>query len=111
MPPLYRLADDGETPIQIDHTIDDDMRAWSESIGRRVAQTYVGRRYVSTVFLGADHQYDPSGPPLLWESMTFGPDGTSIDCERYSSLADARAGHAAMVAKWSEEADGGTERL
>lgn len=39
---------------------------------RVVAQTQVGDRFVSTVLLGIDHAF-MGGPPILWESMIFGP--------------------------------------
>jgi hypothetical protein len=51
---------------------------------------------VSTVFLGLDHNFSQSGPPVLWETMIFGGphDGHQA---RYTSEADARAGHAAAL--------------
>lgn len=48
---------------------------------------------VSTVFLrGINHQFNPQGPPLLFETMVF---GGSLDREqgRYSTWAEAEAGH------------------
>ena len=50
---------------------------------------------VSTVFLGLDHNYSPFGPPVLWESLVFGGplDG---EMDRYSSRAQALAGHQAL---------------
>lgn len=50
---------------------------------------------VSTVFLGIDHSFG-SGPPLLFETMVF---GGPLDEEqvRYSTEAEAAAGHKAMV--------------
>lgn len=95
---------------------------WLESAAasraRIVAQTEIGPYWVSTVFLGMDHNWGGgAGPPILWETMVFGeagPDGRrrvvddnfgllndgSIwgDCSRYSSLAMARYGHAQTVA-------------
>ena len=52
---------------------------------------------VSTVWLGADHNYGPTGPPLIFETMIFGGthDGWT---RRYSTLAEAQQGHAAAVA-------------
>lgn len=51
---------------------------------------------VSTVFLGLDHAFG-GAVPILWETMIFnGPhDGHQ---ERYTSRADALAGHARAVA-------------
>lgn len=53
--------------------------------------------YVSTVWLGLDHSW-LGGPPLIFESMCF-PEGR--DQDRYSTEEQAKAGHAAMVRKWS----------
>ena len=63
---------------------------------RIVAQQEIGNVRVSTIFLGLDHGFG-EGPPLLWETMIFG--GThDKDQWRYSSRADAVAGHEAAVA-------------
>ena len=60
-----------------------------------VQKTTIGDHEVSTVFLGLDHNWG-SGPPLLWETMVF-PE--CDECDRYSTLAEARAGHQAMCRK------------
>lgn len=39
---------------------------------RRVGLTEVGGSRVSTIFLGLDHNFSDSGPPILWETMVFG---------------------------------------
>ena len=53
---------------------------------------------VSTVFLGSDHSYH-DGPPVLWETMVFGGPHNEW-CQRYTSHADALAGHKAAVEKF-----------
>lgn len=55
---------------------------------------------VSTVWLGINHQFG-MGPPLIFETTVFGDAGWSneIDCERYATLEQAKAGHEAMVRK------------
>jgi hypothetical protein len=65
--------------------------------GRRVAHTILPSCEISTIFLSLDHQFG-QGPPLLFETMVF---GGSLDqeCDRYSTWAEAEAGHAAMVRK------------
>lgn len=56
---------------------------------------------VSTIWLGLDHQYG-DGPPLIFETMVFhGERSADLDMERYSTLAEAEAGHARMVALWT----------
>ncbi|MES2360001.1 MAG: hypothetical protein V4529_16800 [Gemmatimonadota bacterium] len=70
---------------------------WFETAdsARRIAETNVGDVRVSTVFLGLDHSWG-SGPPLLFETMIFG--GAHDEEQwRYSTRAEAVAGHAAAV--------------
>ena len=63
---------------------------------KRIASDKAGDTFVSTVWLGLNHAWE--GPPLIFETMVFeGPlDG---ECDRYSTLAQAEAGHAAMLAR------------
>lgn len=50
---------------------------------------------VSTVWLGIDHNFGHD-PILIFETMIFDA-GDAKDCNRYSTVADAIAGHADMV--------------
>lgn len=52
---------------------------------------------VSTVFLGLDHSWG-DGEPQIFETMVFGG-ALDQEQERYSTWAEAEAGHAAMVAR------------
>lgn len=53
---------------------------------------------VSTVWLGLDHNFEPDGPPLIFETMVFG--GPLADYQwRYATEAEAVAGHDQVVAK------------
>lgn len=77
---------------------------WIELFGRdnwdykRVAATEVGQIHVSTVWLGMDHNWG-GGPPLIFETMAFGPGSWSeLLAARYSTEAEARAGHQQAVA-------------
>lgn len=70
-----------------------------EAGGRRIGfDELPGGVRVSTVFLGLDHAHG-GGPPLLFETMIFrDPGGWSEDyCERYTTAAEALAGHARAV--------------
>lgn len=69
---------------------------WFETHDRRLAQDRVGDVNVSTVFLGLDHSFG-DGPPLLWETMIFGGEHDQYQ-ERYSTKAEALAGHAKALA-------------
>ena len=53
--------------------------------------------FVSTVMLGIDHSFGMGGPPLLFETMTFGGELDEYQ-ERYSTRAEALVGHAKAVA-------------
>lgn len=67
-----------------------------EDGGRRVGLDDLGNVRVSTVFLGLNHQWNPNGPPLIFETMIFG--GPHDDyMERYTTIEEARAGHAKAV--------------
>jgi hypothetical protein len=58
----------------------------------------VGGYTVSTVFLGLDHQHG-DGPPLLFETLVFGPAQHDGDMDRCSTWDEAEAMHERMVAK------------
>ena len=85
------------------------LQIWAQMLeGRdhqRVAETTLpDGSWVSTVWLGLDHSFG-DGPPLLFETMVFPsrdsqdkPDQQDMD--RYTTEAEAIAGHDAMVAKW-----------
>lgn len=81
---------------------------------RRVTETRTKFFWVSTVFIGINYNWNPDGPPLIFESMAFlqpkrcdiravMPDSPLIgDGEmqwRYSTRDQALAGHIAMVAE------------
>lgn len=75
----------------------DDLMKWAEwfenGTFRRLARDTVGTVKVSTVFLGLDHNFDMTGPPILWETVIFGGqfDGQQW---RYATRAQALEGHA-----------------
>lgn len=59
-----------------------------------------GGKWISTVWLGIDHNHG-RGRPLIFESMVFPRDGfNSLDMDRYSTEAEALAGHKKLVKKW-----------
>src|SRR5262249_14676485 len=57
----------------------------------------VGEVFVSTVFLGIDHNFG-DGPPVLWETMAWIGD-EEICQRRWTRRTDAIAGHNAIVAE------------
>ena len=70
---------------------------WFETADRRVARDERDGVVVSTVFLGLNHAFGPRRP-LLFETMIFGGPHDQ-DQARYSTWAEATAGHAVMCAK------------
>ena len=87
-------------------------QAWGEVFQdmdyRRICWTAISDEiHVSTVWLGLDHAFG-DGPPMIFETMVFETkftsDGMAIGpreellSARYSTEAEARAGHERMVA-------------
>jgi hypothetical protein len=63
---------------------------------RRVGDDTVDGQRVSTVFLEMDHNWEPAGSPILFETMIFGgPYDT--DMWRYSTYDEAKLGHDRIV--------------
>jgi hypothetical protein len=77
-----------------------DVIEWARGFSadqQRVAKTTVGVVDVSTVFLGTDHNFAGSGPPVLFETMIFGGEHDQAQW-RYTTRAEAEAEHARIVA-------------
>jgi hypothetical protein len=94
---------DGKTPVP-----EPDLMIWGRWLDdhehRRVAETVKGDVRVSTVFMALDHNFEDHGPPILFETMVF-RHGAGEECERYSTWAEAEAGHRRMcAAAFGEEA-------
>ncbi len=68
---------------------------WYEDTDRRVATTIVAPFQVVTFFTALDMGKGFPDAPTLWETMVTPGD----DSERYTSLEDAKAGHARWVDK------------
>ena len=93
----YYILNDDDSVQEVDVL---EWARWYEAKpGRRiVTQTAVTEKVqVSTVFLGLNHQFDPGGPPLIFETMIFGGEHDQ-DCWRYSTLPEAKVGHARALA-------------
>lgn len=68
---------------------------------RIVKQDLVNPFFVSTVWLGLDHQYNPEMPPLIYESMVFGNQRKEMEQRRYTTREQAEAGHKELVKKYT----------
>lgn len=86
---------EGRTPVPVDVTT---WAKWFETADRHVAIEETDGYYVSTVFLGLNHQFG-DGPPLLFETMVFGREEPGDDrwCERTSTWEEAEQAHARGV--------------
>lgn len=85
-----------------------DVYEWArmfEAGNRHVGDEEIGPLRVSTVFLGLDHNYSQKGPPLVFETMIFGPPEDTamfgrlaetrpaLEMWRYATWAEAETGH------------------
>lgn len=84
----------GQKPV-----VENSLRVWGdwfENHPRRLKRTYFDGGFVSTVFLGLDHNIG-SGKPLLFETMIFRDDIIEL-CSQYHTWKEAVEGHKKAVA-------------
>jgi hypothetical protein len=88
------ILDDEGRPVAVD------LLTWAKWLGtakRIITQETIGQNWISTIFLGIDHNFGLIGPPILWETMTF---GAKLDQEYFrcaGSKEQAEAMHEEMV--------------
>lgn len=88
------ILDDKGRPVKAD------LMTWAKWFGtadRIVCQETIAQNRISTIFLGIDHNWWDDGPPILWESMTF---GAKLNQEMFrcaGSKEQAEAMHEEMV--------------
>lgn len=83
------------------------IEAWAKALDgpRHIRNTRVGygqgRKRISTVWLGIDHNFGEIGSPIIFESMVFNKENfIDIACRRYSTKEEAVVGHAELVNHW-----------
>ncbi len=95
---LYRQKDEARraSPRGESTPENDPTRIGSEYVDESVDE---GERvWVSTVWMGLDHNYfHPGDPPIIFETMVFGGSHDQWQ-DRYSTREQAAAGHARVVA-------------
>lgn len=64
---------EGQIPVPCEDLLT--WARWIEDNPRVVRQEVIGRFFVSTVFLGLDHDWTFKGPPLVFETMVMQKDG------------------------------------
>ena len=77
-------------------------KRFEKATERRVAEDSVdnskGEFWVSTVWLGLDHNWGFEGPPLIFETMVFSKDeADGLYMERYATEEQAVEGHKEIV--------------
>lgn len=84
---------------------------WEKDIGdpkKKIVkqETLTNGKWVSTVWLGLDHQFG-EGKPLIFETMVFPEKGnySELDVDRYYTEEEALKGHKKMVKKWSKKVE------
>jgi len=81
---------DGKTPVKCHNSLT--WSKWFETADLHVAQLSKGDVYVSTVFLGIDHNFSTGGPPILFETMIFGGEHDGKQWG-YATWEEAENGH------------------
>jgi hypothetical protein len=77
-----------------------DLLTWAKWFGtaeRFICAETIAQNSVSTIFLGIDHNWNPHGPPILWETMTFGAKLDNHQDQCAGSKEQAEAMHERMV--------------
>lgn len=69
---------------------------------RSIADENVDGYRVSTVWLGMNHEWRDGHPPLIFETMVFGGEPWDGYMLRYTTEAQAVAGHDQLVARIRE---------
>lgn len=97
--PFWILQEREPIPCDDEFAYAEWMAAADESGARQVARTELEEGWISTVFLGRNHNYQ-EGPPLVFETMVFMDDSSNpMDLSgcRYYTWAEAELGHAEIV--------------
>lgn len=97
----YILKD--KTPVAVD------LMTWARWLeenpkDRVIEQTYIGKIFVSTVFLGLDHNW-AGGEPILYETMVFNHDDEGEYQTRCFTYEEALKMHEAAI-RWVKEKTG-----
>lgn len=64
--------------------------------------------FISTVWLGMNHNWSDDGPPIIFESMVFAGGNNpcrTLDKRRYSTRHEAVDGHNELMKKWEGKSD------
>ena len=108
--PLDYILDDDDRPVPSDPIAGARWRHAHRERLRVGRDRVAGDQELSTIFLGLDHGYDLDGPPVLWETAiisTHEDGNTDTDIvARYTTIEQARMGHATCIAMLEKRARG-----
>lgn len=94
----YYLLDENKIPYKV--SAEEGLKVYEDPEMKIVQQDRVNDIFVSTVFLGMDHGWNPNDDinykPVLFETMIFGGEHDQYQ-ERYTSYKDALRGHFAAL--------------
>mgnify|MGYP001559975234 CR=1 FL=1 len=87
----YRL--DGNIVTHVDDVME--WSRWFAKANRIIKRDVIDSVIISTVFLGIDHNFGDSGPPILFKTIIFGDD--DVEDHHYATYDEAVAGHERIV--------------
>jgi hypothetical protein len=93
----YHYAIEGRRIYVIEDLLE--WAKWFETADRGIDATHFFGFTVSTIFLALDHNFCDCGPPVLFETMVFYPDGHGREQWRYRTYDGAVWGHRIAVYK------------
>lgn len=84
-------------------TLEDFRRLFADTAYKRIGLTEFSAHIVSTVWLGANHNFDTNSPPLIFETMVFKREKNKKDlevihCSRSPTQKEAMEQHEKAVA-------------
>lgn len=95
----YKL-DENKNPIPCS------MEEWAEQLEymhktktKHVVKEIINGKFISTIWLGLNHNWGNNNLPLLFETMVFADINTGCEeyCDRYSTWKEAEEGHKKAV--------------
>jgi hypothetical protein len=89
------ILDENNRPVVCENILE--WSRWMEN-NKFIKQTKTDSYFVSTVFLGIDHNWSGKGPPVLFECMIFADDDwVDLACQRYCTYDEALEDHPRMI--------------
>jgi len=76
-----------------------DIKIWAATCAKNdIAKTQIFDSFVSTIFLGINHNFDDTKKPLLFETMIFGGERDGLQ-ERFTTYDEALNRHNEIVSE------------